>query len=152
MSACFCALLASVLHIWSNCHAKLPNNLRLLPLCSCNWLQNNANFRIFRKRAANQWMNTFQFVCLKLTYNPKGIVFDLLVEALVLISPPVFAVLAGVVWEYSLSWPHLRARECEMLCVCKHFFKSSGLKHLLAIAACASLLTVLTWCNNIFQS
>lgn len=47
--------------------------------------------------------------------------FDLPGEPLVLINPPVDAVLAGVVWKHSLSWPHLRGTECE-ICVYKHFF------------------------------
>ncbi len=42
-----------------------------------------------------------------MTYNPEGIMFDLLVEALILINPPLGAVFAGVVWKYSLSWPNL---------------------------------------------
>lgn len=53
----------------------------------------------------------YTFFFKKLTYNPEGIVFDLPGEALVLINPPVDAILAGVVWKYSLSWPHLRGRE-----------------------------------------
>lgn len=39
--------------------------------------------------------------------------FDLFGESLILINPPVDAVLAGVVWKYSLPWPHLRRREFE---------------------------------------
>lgn len=55
----------------------------------------------------------FTLRILKLTYNPEGIVFDLFGEALVLINPPVDAILAGVVWKYCLSWPHLRGRVWE---------------------------------------
>lgn len=47
---------------------------------------------------------------LKLTYNPKGIMLDLLVEALILINPPIDAVLAGIVWKYCLPWPHLSGK------------------------------------------
>lgn len=42
---------------------------------------------------------------------------DLHGEALILIDPPLIAVLAGVVWEYSLSWPHLRDTEYDMVCL-----------------------------------
>lgn len=47
--------------------------------------------------------------------------FDLLRESRILINPPVDAVLAGVVWKYCLSWPHLRARECE-ICISKQIW------------------------------
>lgn len=59
----------------------------------------------------NTHLHFILFFFKKLTYNPEGIVFDLPGEALVLINPPVDAILAGVVWKYSLSWPHLRGRE-----------------------------------------
>lgn len=47
-------------------------------------------------------------MCLKLTHNPEAIVFDLVGEAFILVDPPVYAALAGVVWEYSLSRPYLK--------------------------------------------
>lgn len=50
-------------------------------------------------------------MCPELTYDPEGIVFDLPGEALVLISPPLCAVLTGVVWEYGLTRPHLGGKE-----------------------------------------
>ena len=45
-----------------------------------------------------------------LPYNPEGIMFDLLVEALILVDPPFGAVFTCVVWEHSLSGPHLRGQ------------------------------------------
>lgn len=51
---------------------------------------------------------------LKQTYNPEGIVFDLPVESLILINPPIDAVLGGVVWKHRLPRPNLRGRECEI--------------------------------------
>lgn len=40
--------------------------------------------------------------------------FDLFGESHILINPPVDAALAGVVWEDSLSGPHLRGGKCEI--------------------------------------
>lgn len=37
--------------------------------------------------------------------------FNILGESLIFISPPVNAVLAGVVWKYGLSWPNLERIE-----------------------------------------
>lgn len=45
------------------------------------------------------------------THNPEGVVFDLCVEALVFIHPPLDAVFTGVVWKYGLAWPHLPGRQ-----------------------------------------
>lgn len=56
---------------------------------------------------------------LKQTYNPEGIVFDLPIESLILINPPIDAVLAGIVRKHCLPWPNLRGRGCEIT-VCLH--------------------------------